>query len=209
MLQKIARLYPGTEFTIVFGVNSIVCCSARLLQRSWLVVWRSAALWALGVVSLLVVSSLLVVGFLVGISLVPTLDLLFLLTSSCGLIFGNASALALNEARHMAGSASAVMGTVQAMLGAGGAAGVVAGEHEYLPMGFSIFGFAVLTALVLWTTPRVRIPDTSADGKATVLVSHVPRRSLAAHKYISVRMCPGGAVLSVSDIQGESKRGED
>ena len=49
---------------------------------------------------------LLTVSFLMGISLVPTLILLFLLTSSCGLIFGNASALALNEARHMAGSAS-------------------------------------------------------------------------------------------------------
>ena len=39
-----------------------------------------------GVISLLVVSSLLTVSFLIGISLVPTLILLFLLTSSCGLI---------------------------------------------------------------------------------------------------------------------------
>ena len=94
----------------------------------------------------------------------PALVLLFLLTSSCGLIFGNASALALNEARHMAGSASAVMGTVQAMLGAVAAPLVsIAGEHEYLPMGFSILGFAVLTALVLWTTPR-KDSDYSADG---------------------------------------------
>ena len=48
----------------------------------------------------------------------------------------------------MAGSASAVMGTVQAMLGALARRWCLfAGEHEYLPMGFSIFGFAVLTAL--------------------------------------------------------------
>ena len=64
----------------------------------------------------------------------------------------------------MAGSASAVMGTVQAMLGALAAPLVsFAGEHEYLPMGFSSLGFAVLTALVLWTTPR-KDSDYSADG---------------------------------------------
>ena len=32
-------------------------------------------------------------------------------------------------------------------------------------MGFSIFGFAVLTALVLWTTPR-KDSDYSADGES-------------------------------------------
>ena len=64
----------------------------------------------------------------------------------------------------MAGSASAVMGTVQALLGALAAPLVsITGEHEYLPMGFSILGFAVLTALVLWTTPR-KDSDYSADG---------------------------------------------
>ena len=165
VLQKILGL-SETEFTIVFGVNSfgIVLFSAiatklvgRMAQRRIVNV---------GVISLLVVSSLLTVSFLVGISLVPTLVLLFLLTSSCGLIFGSASALALNEARHMAGSASAVMGTVQAMLGALAAPLVsFAGVHEYLPMGFSILGFAVLTALVLWTTPR-KDSDYSADGES-------------------------------------------
>ena len=165
VLQKILGL-SETQFTIVFGVNSIgiVLFSAIATKLVGRVAQRRIV--NTGVVSLLVVSSLLLVSFLVGISLVPTLILLFLLTSSCGLIFGNASALALNEARHMAGSASAVMGTVQAMLGALAAPLVsFAGEHEYLPMGFSVFGFAVLTALVLWTTPR-KDSDYSADGES-------------------------------------------
>ena len=68
-------------------------------------------------ISLLTVSSLLTISFALGISLWPTLILLFCLTCSVGLIFGNSSALALNEARHMAGSASAVMGMIQALLG--------------------------------------------------------------------------------------------
>ena len=159
VLQKILGL-SETQFTIVFGVNSIgiVLFSAIATKLVGRVAQRRIV--NVGVVSLLVVS------FIVGISLVPTLVLLFLLTSSCGLIFGNASALALNEARHMAGSASAVMGTVQAMLGALAAPLVsFAGEHEYLPMGFSILGFAVLTALVLWTTPR-KDSDYSADGES-------------------------------------------
>ena len=165
VLQKILGM-SETEFTIVFGVNSIgiVLFSAIATKLVGRVAQRRIV--NVGVVSLLVVSSLLLVSFLVGISLVPTLVLLFLLTSSCGLIFGNASALALNEARHMAGSASAVMGTIQALLGALAAPLVsFAGEHEYLPMGFSILGFAVLTALVLWTTPR-KDSDYSADGKS-------------------------------------------
>ena len=162
VLQKILGL-SETQFTIVFGVNSlgIVLFSAIATKLVGRVAQRRIV--NTGVVSLLVVSVLLTISFLVGISLVPTL---FLLTSSCGLIFGNASALALNEARHMAGSASAVMGTVQALLGALAAPLVsIAGEHEYLPMGFSIFGFAVLTALVLWTTPR-KDSDYSADGES-------------------------------------------
>ena len=65
----------------------------------------------------------------------------------------------------MAGSASAVMGTRFRRCW-------VRWQHrwcrlpvsmEYLPMGFSILGFAVLTALELWTTPRKRF-DYSADG---------------------------------------------
>mgnify|MGYP000855020005 CR=1 FL=1 len=163
VLQKILGM-SETEFTIVFGVNSIgvVLFSAIATKLVGRVAQRRIV--NTGVVSLLVVSALLTVSFLIGISLVPTLILLFLLTCSCGLIFGNASALALNEARHMAGSASAVMGTVQALLGALAAPLVsIAGEHEYLPMGFSILGFAVLTALVLWTTPR-KDSDYSADG---------------------------------------------
>ena len=165
VLQKILGM-SETEFTIVFGVNSIgiVLFSAIATKLVGRVAQRRIV--NVGVISLLVVSALLTVSFLVGISLVPTLVLLFLLTCSCGLIFGNASALALNEARHMAGSASAVMGTVQAMLGALAAPLVsIAGEHEYLPMGFSILGFAVLTALVLWTTPR-KDSDYSADGES-------------------------------------------
>ena len=165
VLQKILGL-SETQFTIVFGVNSlgIVLFSAIATKLVGRVAQRRIV--NTGVVSLLVVSVLLTISFLVGISLMPTLILLFLLTSSCGLIFGNASALALNEARHMAGSASAVMGTIQALLGALAAPLVsIAGEHEYLPMGFSILGFAILTALVLWTTPR-KDSDYSADGES-------------------------------------------
>ena len=64
----------------------------------------------------------------------------------------------------MAGSASAVMGTIQALLG-GLAAPLVSlgGEGAYLPMAFSILGFALMTALVLFTTPR-KDADYAADG---------------------------------------------
>ena len=66
----------------------------------------------------------------------------------------------------MAGSASAVMGTIQALLG-GVAAPLVSlgGEGSYLPMAFSILGFAVLTGITLFSTPR-KDSDYAADGGA-------------------------------------------
>ena len=81
VLQKILGL-SETQFTIVFGVNSlgIVLFSAIATKLVGRVAQRRIV--NTGVVSLLVVSVLLTISFLVGISLVPTLILLFLLNST-------------------------------------------------------------------------------------------------------------------------------
>ena len=163
VLQNILGLDAG-QFTLAFGVNSLGIVAMSSLATALVGRIGQRVIVNIGVISLLTVSSLLTISFALGISLWPTLILLFCLTCSVGLIFGNSSALALNEARHMAGSASAVMGTVQALLG-GLAAPLVSlgGEGSYMPMAFSILGFALMTALVLFTTPR-KDADYAADG---------------------------------------------
>ncbi len=163
VLQKILGMDEG-QFTIVFGINSIGIVIFSGIATKLVGKIGQRIIVNVGVGTMLVVSVLLTLSFMIGISLVPTLVLLFLLASSCGLIFGNASALALNEARELSGSASAVMGTIQALLGAAAPALVsIAGEHEYMPMALSILGFAVLAALALVLTPREE-SDYSADG---------------------------------------------
>ena len=163
VLQNILGLNAG-QFTLAFGVNSLGIVAMSSLATALVGRIGQRVIVNIGVISLLTVSSLLTISFALGISLWPTLILLFCLTCSVGLIFGNSSALALNEARHMAGSASAVMGTIQALLG-GLAAPLVSlgGEGSYMPMAFSILGFALMTALVLFTTPR-KDADYAADG---------------------------------------------
>ena len=165
VLQKILGLDAG-QYTLAFGVNSLGIVAMSSLATALVGKVAQRTIVNVGVSALLVVSVLLTGSFLIGISLWPTLILLFCLTCSVGLIFGNASALALNEARHMAGSASAVMGTIQALLG-GVAAPLVSlgGEGAYLPMAFSILGFAVLTRITLFSTPR-KDSDYAADGGA-------------------------------------------
>ncbi len=165
VLQKILGLDAG-QYTLAFGVNSLGIVAMSSLATALVGKVAQRTIVNVGVSALLVVSVLLTGSFLIGISLWPTLVLLFCLTCSVGLIFGNASALALNEARHMAGSASAVMGTIQALLG-GVAAPLVSlgGEGSYLPMAFSILGFAVLTGITLFSTPR-KDSDYAADGGA-------------------------------------------
>ncbi len=163
VLQKILGLDAG-QYTLAFGVNSLGIVAMSSLATALVGKVAQRTIVNVGVSALLVVSVLLTGSFLIGISLWPTLVLLFCLTCSVGLVFGNASALALNEARHMAGSASAVMGTIQALLG-GVAAPLVSlgGEGSYLPMAFSILGFAVLTGITLFSTPR-KDSDYATDG---------------------------------------------
>lgn len=163
VLQKVLGL-SSTEYTLAFGVNSLGIVVMSSVATALVGRVGQRTVLNIGVVALLVVAVLLTASFCLGISLWTTLVLLFCLTCSVGLIFGNSSALALNEARHMAGSASAVMGTIQALLG-GVAAPLVAlgGEQAYMPMALSVLGFAVLTVFTLFTTPR-QGADYAADG---------------------------------------------
>jgi DHA1 family bicyclomycin/chloramphenicol resistance-like MFS transporter len=92
----------------------------------------------------------LIVILVGGIGLAGILPCLFVAVSSIGLVFPNASALALTPYPDIAGSASALLGVLNFVVGAGVAPIVgVAGNRTAMPMGIVIAAFGVLAFVVL------------------------------------------------------------
>lgn len=154
LLQNVLGL-SETQFTYVFGVNSVGIVLASSVMTALVGRVALRKLLTIGVSSLGTVSLLILIHFIMGPQLVPTLVLLFTLTCSVGMIFGNASSLALGEARHIAGSASAMLGLTQSVMG-GLASPLVSlgGGGAYMPLALTISSFALLAALALLTTPK-------------------------------------------------------
>ena len=142
-------------FAVVFGVNSvgIVACSqvngllvTRVGPRRLLT--RGLVAGALAGVSLLVVS-------LAGIGLAGILPCLFVVVSSIGFVMPNATALALTEYPHVAGSASALLGLLQFAMGAAAAPLVgISGGSSAVAMAAVTATFGVLACVLLVLTRR-------------------------------------------------------
>ncbi|MCP3425460.1 multidrug effflux MFS transporter [Rothia sp. AR01] len=154
VLQNVLGLSP-TQFALVFGMNSVgllgnTIVSSILVKR---VPPRRIATVGLGV-SLTGAVGLLVLS-LVGLSLAPTLILLFLCVAAQGLIFGNITSLAVTEGRDVAGSASALLGSLQFGMGALVSPLVgLGGETAVLPMSLTMLICATLAVGALALTPR-------------------------------------------------------
>jgi DHA1 family bicyclomycin/chloramphenicol resistance-like MFS transporter len=138
VLENVYGLSP-LVYGLVFGANSvgIVACSqvsGRLVAKTGPSILLTAGLasMAAGGVGLLVAIAL-------DLGLAPLLGCLIVAIASIGLIVPNATALALAEQPHAAGSASALFGLGQFGIGAIAAPLVgVAGSHDALPMGIVI-----------------------------------------------------------------------
>lgn len=144
-----AQLYAGIFALNAFG---IVACS----QLNGLLVERVGprALLRAGVVAEGTGGVALLVVILVGgIGLAGILPCLFVAVSSIGLVFPNASALALTPYPDVAGSASALLGVLNFVVGAAVAPIVgIAGNQTAVPMGIVIATFGVLAGSVLLLT---------------------------------------------------------
>ncbi|MDR0849109.1 MAG: multidrug effflux MFS transporter [Propionibacteriaceae bacterium] len=141
-------------YGIVFGATALMITfvsylSARLTRRV-----RTHVLLRTGV-CILVGSGVVLATF--AISPLPSWCLVIPLVtgiSSMGLIFGNATALALGAVPHAIGTASALMGAAQFLLGAGVAPLVgLAGNHSAVPMA-TVFGISALLALAAFLSAR-------------------------------------------------------
>lgn len=138
-------------FSIYFGGNA---CGIVLLAQTnrWLLKHYSPREIALKVYAFNSLVAVLLCLFVVtgwgGFPMVVAA--LFLSVATCGLLFPNLTALSMAPVGHVAGSASALMGTLQ--YGLGGAAGAVVGffyNGSALPMAATLMGSSVLGCIFL------------------------------------------------------------
>jgi MFS transporter, DHA1 family, multidrug resistance protein len=152
VLQNVLGL-STLEYSLAFGANALgvsICSavSARLVGRV-----PARRLLLTGLASLLTATSLLAVEVvLLGCSRWPTLVLLWWSVASLGLVFGNGTALAIQEVRAAAGTGSALLGATQFTFGALVSPLVgLRGDHDALPMAvtFLVAAVAALLAAVV------------------------------------------------------------
>ena len=130
VLQEIHGL-SATEFSLVFGVNAagimaMSAVSGRLVGRV-----GPARLLAAGLAVQATGALVLLASVLAGDGLPGVLLGLFLVVSSVGLVFPNASALAMADHPDRAGSASALLGLCQFVFGAAASPARRGGRHRH------------------------------------------------------------------------------
>ncbi|MGW0789634.1 multidrug effflux MFS transporter [Streptomyces sp. NPDC002911] len=138
VVQEIYGASPQT-FSLLFGVNSIGLIAVGQINGKLLVgrVSLDKALgFGLAVISLAAVALLLMTSGVFGeVGLLPVAVGLFVLMSAMGLAMPNTNTQALMRTRHAAGSASALLGTSQFLIGAIASPLVgIAGEKTAVPM---------------------------------------------------------------------------
>jgi len=159
VLEDIYGVSPQ-EYGLIFGVNAlgIVICSQ--VNRSLVARASPERMLLVGVCAGTTAgAALLVVVLAGGIGLPGILPCLFVCVSSVGFVIPNATALALTDYPHAAGSASALLGTAQFVFGGAAAPLVgVAGRETAVPMALMIALFGACALVALGVANHVRRP---------------------------------------------------
>lgn len=162
VLQNVLGLSVGA-YSVAFAANALGLGLVAGLGTALVDRFGARRLLAAGVTAVAVLSVLLLADVvLLDLPRWPTLVLLFLTVSALGLVFGNATTLATEEAARAAGTGSAVMGALQFGLGALVSPLVgLRGEHDALPMAVTMVVLALgaaVAARVAATAPRDALP---------------------------------------------------
>jgi MFS transporter, DHA1 family, multidrug resistance protein len=167
VLEDIHGVSPQV-YGVIFGVNAFGIIVASLLNRA--LVARASPEWMLlaGVAAGTTAGvALLAVVLAGGVGLAGILPCLFVCVSSVGLVIPNATALALTDYPHAAGSAAALLGTAQFVFGGAAAPLVgVAGRGTAVPMALliALFGVGALIAFGVAHSLRAGTTAGTAPG---------------------------------------------
>ena len=145
-------------FSAVFAANACGIVAASQVNRRLLAHSSPRALLRLALLAGAAAGiALLTVVLIGGLGVWAVLVPLFVVVSSVGIVMPNSTALALSDHPDAAGSASALLGMLQFVIGAGVAPLVgVAGKHTAVPMALMIalLGVGALVAMGLLTRRR-------------------------------------------------------
>jgi DHA1 family bicyclomycin/chloramphenicol resistance-like MFS transporter len=164
VLQDVLGL-STTGYAAAFAANAGGLVLASLLGARWDADPRLKA--TIGVAVLVTAAAaLLVVVTLAGAPTWPVLALLFLTVASLGLIMGNATALATNHVRDVAGTGSALLGALQ--FGLGAAVSPLVGSSA-AAMAVVMLATAGLAVIALLTARRLDPADAVTTPAAAVV----------------------------------------
>jgi DHA1 family bicyclomycin/chloramphenicol resistance-like MFS transporter len=157
VLQDVYGLSPQ-EFSLVFGANGVGIVLAGQLN-AWLVGrFTERALLAVALIASAVGGLGVLAAAVFSLPLAALLVPLVVLVSSIGMVMPNASSLALAEHPHNAGSASALLGVLQFVIGGLATPLVgIGGANSAIPMGTVMASFAV-AALVIFLAMTRAVP---------------------------------------------------
>ncbi|HWO66266.1 MAG TPA: multidrug effflux MFS transporter [Umezawaea sp.] len=156
-LQGVYGLSPQ-QFSLVFGLNGVGIILAGFVNRRLVGRFSEHALLHSGLLLAAVSGLSVLAAVFLGLGLIGLLVPLFFLVSAIGLVMPNATSLALADQARSAGSASALLGVLQFVIGGGLATPLVGlgGPGTALPMAAVIAGFSVLALLVSLAFNRPR-----------------------------------------------------
>jgi DHA1 family bicyclomycin/chloramphenicol resistance-like MFS transporter len=142
VLEDIYSISPQ-RYGAIFGLNALGIVACSQLNRMLLGRTSPERILFGGAVAQASAGAALLAFVLAGAGLPGVLPCLFVVVASIGLIVPNATALALEGYPHLAGSASALLGALQFLLGAAVAPLVgVAGGETAVPMAAMIAAFS-------------------------------------------------------------------
>jgi len=139
-------------FSLVFGVNSLAIMAASQVN-SWLLGrFSPRRLLAAGLAGTVLSAVAFLVSVLTGLGLPGVLPSLFVLSGSVGMVFPNATALAMSDHPDKAGNASALLGTAQFLIG--GVAAPLASSAVSMGVVMAAVAVAAVLAFLLLTRTR-------------------------------------------------------
>lgn len=155
VLQGIYGLSPQT-YSLVFGSNAVGLvlagqANARLVGR----IATASQLLFTALISAAAAGALLVIATVLGFALPVLLVALFVMIASLGFVMPNTTLLALAENEAVSGSASALLGVSQFVIGAFAAPLVgLGGTGTALPMVIMMFGAGLLALIAYMSLAR-------------------------------------------------------
>lgn len=143
-------------FSLVFGVNSLAIMAASQVN-SWLLNrFSPRRLLAAGLIGTVLGAVALLASVLAGFGLPGVLPALFVLAAAVGMVFPNATALAMADHPDKAGNASALLGTSQFLIG--GLAAPLASTAVSMGVVMTTVAVAAVLAFLLLTRAPTRTP---------------------------------------------------